>query len=288
MGNTVGQFWSEFSQEGVNIDNGIRFEGNRITGYGIEAAETAFNIDDVGGRGDNTIRFRIVNADSLGTLNQSVFTELDATLTPNLVGTETPELDNYLFDDFADNGFNDRAGSKTGQYPDPSLGPSKNYRGYVRPRWRSAGGSPTVSNGELVLPPGDTTTQIAVAENIALETGTWEFDFQFSTTPGFSHQFEFIREDGDNYYFIESQSGGGFELRKKEAGSFSTVIAGNWPVDSAAHTTKVTRDGSGNWELFFDGSSQGTTTDTFLPDGQRIRVTNQNTSELTVQEMAFY
>lgn len=288
MGNTVGQFWSEFSQEGINIDDGIRFEGNGIRGYGIEAADTAFNIGDLNGRGDNRMRLRTVDAASFGTLNQSLFSELNASLTPNLVGTETPELDNYLFDDFADNGFSNRTGSQTGQYPDPSLGPSKNYRGYVRPRWRSAGGSPTVSNGELVLPPGDTTTQIAVAENIALETGTWEFDFQFSSTPGFSHRFDFIREDGSNVWFIESQSGGGFVLKKYEAGALNTVISGSWSPDTSPKTCKVTRDESGNWELFVNGTSQGTATDTFLPDGQRIRVVNQNTSELTVSEIRFH
>ena len=64
---------------------------------------------------------------------------------------------------------------------------------------------------------------------------------------------------------IDRVGGDELTLRKNVGGSVSALIVyASW--GGAAGDIKVTRDGSGNWEIFDEtGTSRGTTTDTYVP-----------------------
>ena len=61
-------------------------------------------------------------------------------------------------------------------------------------------------------------------------------------------------------------------LCKTVSSSSSSLISGSWSIDTEWHIIKVTRDSSDNFELFFDGVSKGTTTDTILTSSKQIRL----------------
>jgi len=139
-----------------------------------------------------------------------------------------------------------------------------------------------------VLPVGDSQAQIAKVENVALESGTWEFDFEFDAPPTGGSTWEILRQGPDEKWMITLWSGGQAMLRKRQSGTTTRVIEGTWPADGVAHSMTVERDGAGNWEFYFDGASQGTATDSYMPASQRMRITNQADVALTVQEIRFY
>ncbi|ELY39894.1 hypothetical protein [Natronorubrum tibetense] len=139
----------------------------------------------------------------------------------------------------------------------------------ARVGWDVLAGDPIVSNNSLTLP-GDATSGI---ETPAPTTaGTWSFEFQFQTISDGTGAFtpNIIREDTDNRWRISVIENGGLELRYDEGGSTSTVVSSTWPVDTDPHTVSAVHDGDGNWELFFDGVSEGTETETFMPSNPEI------------------
>jgi len=101
-------------------------------------------------------------------------------------------------------------------------------------------------------------------------TGTWELDFQFTTLGADGDhwpRFIICWQDADNkvLLFVGDSQYEQFRLRKVDAGTGTDLLSPGWASDSAQHTSKVTRDADGNFEIFLDGSSKGTATDTFWP-----------------------
>ncbi|WP_276301104.1 hypothetical protein [Halorussus lipolyticus] len=268
---------------GLYVADGVSFEANTVTGYGFESNTAGgFRVVDtgagnIGGSGGNKMNVRRAG-DS--TFNAALFESLDVTDLPNTVGSSAPRLSNYFYDDFEDGSLRDRVGRRTGQYVS-SDEPGRVYAGVERPIWKTGDGSPSVSNGALEMPAADTTNQFVVATPYRFEVGTYEFTFQFSSTPSTGRvRFEFLTETAAKWVQIIVDPDGTLRLERNDGTGKTTIISGSWNGDTNQHTAKATRDESGNYELFVDGTSQGTASDTYLPNAKRVRLIN--TSDATV------
>jgi len=85
--------------------------------------------------------------------------------------------------------------------------------------------------------------------------------------------------DSANGMGISHDSSSKFRLRKRLVGSNTHPIDGGiiaQPTTNKAY--KVTRDGSSNWEIFFDGVSKGTVTDSDITTSAKIYFENGNTA----------
>lgn len=195
------------------------------------------------------------------------------------------ELTNYLEDDWDDNALTGRTNPSKGWFKQFGTGGTGDVlKGVYRPRWETESGSPSASGGVLQLPDGSSTRQ-GVSSPSKFNTGAWEFDFQFSSTPTSGENFRFayfavslandsgsVIDEGYNTFYSEA---GAITLERRDPSSNTTVISGgSWGNDSNSHTAKTTRDSYGGWELFNDASSQGTGTDTALTDAIRMMIGN--------------
>lgn len=178
------------------------------------------------------------------------------------------------YDDWYDNKL-----TKRGHYRTPAGG-MMGRTGFTpflkRPEWTIEYSDPAVSGGVLTLDGASgAATNDGVSTPSTFTEGTWEWDAKASNTSGTRYlKNNFIYEDADNNLRVNFRPGGTpgneVDLIKTDAGVASTLITGSWTADTNWHTIKATRDTSGNFELFFDGVSQGTATDTFLPSISKI------------------
>jgi len=160
-------------------------------------------------------------------------------------------LDNYyLYDDWDDN----------------QLASRKSLLSRYRPVWTQQAGSFEVVNGELKIPNGAADgSRITTPSSFAV--GIWEFKHRFgaTNTTGNSVLFGFMVQDvvykADGYYILLN-AGGMFVLRKYSAGEAIDLLNISITPDTNQHVYKVARDNSGNFELFMDGESKGTVSDT--------------------------
>lgn len=159
------------------------------------------------------------------------------------------------------------------------------------PEWKTIQGSPSATDGAMVLP-SDGNRHIADAavrqgdgtlqgyRFSQMMTGTWSWEYQWQSTPSSgSVDLYPIRESGGDYWTVFVNSNGTINLNKGQDGSFNGgLLSGSYTVDTNIHTVSATRsadiDGNGNtgWELFIDGVSQGTTTDSFAPEPNNRRI----------------
>lgn len=195
-------------------------------------------------------------------------------------------LTNYLEDDWDDNSLTSRTSpSKDVFYQYGDGGAGDLLKGVYRPRWTTESGSPSATNNELQLSDGSTTYQ-AVSTPSNLSVGEWGIDFQANAViTGGSTVFEPIQAGSLPYddsrgrptdgYFMQAVTNGSFELLREDTGSNSaTIISGTWDDDTSSHTGKFTRDSYGGFELFYDASSQGTTTDTNFSTFEVLAIEN--------------
>lgn len=157
-----------------------------------------------------------------------------------------------------------------------------------RPEWTTESGSPSASNKQLVMPAGNTTLQKVTAPSNASE-GTFECQFTVTaatTTGGLALQF--IYADANNSWRIRVVYNGTYALTKKVGGTETDVVSSTWPNDTAQHTAKFTRDSGGNFELFLDGISKGTATDTFLPSAIDVALGHSLDSEVHIDSLKVY
>lgn len=174
---------------------------------------------------------------------------------------------NYLEDDWNDNKLTNRDNPTDGFFTHPQANEAGDTLiGRTRPVWETESGSPSATNQQLELSAGDTTEQ-NVSTPTGFTTGSWEFDFKAEADPT-SNNFvlQGIREDANNKAVrLAIGQDGTLLLEKEQSGAFTTIVSGSWGDDLNTHTLKITRDSFGAQELFNDGASQGTGTDTFLP-----------------------
>lgn len=171
------------------------------------------------------------------------------------------------------------------QFPEPGDSDSTVT---TRQEWTSLAGSPSVTDGDLVLSPGASTTQ--AAETSAPTTvGTWEIDFAIGGPIDSSEVFtaDIIREDGANRIrvFVGESS---VSVTKREEATNTELISTSWTPDTDEHTIRVTRDANGNYELIFDGTSAGTATDGFLPAANSLALINTIGQDVTIPRVEVF
>lgn len=179
-------------------------------------------------------------------------------------------LNNYIEDDWDDNSLTGRTGAEKDVFYQYSTGGTGDLlKGVYRPRWEVESGYVEANNSQLEVPPGDTTTQ-NVTTTSEMSVGSWSLSWVFETvisSGGVRINFmpgELLGSNlvPNNSIFIDINNfESNYDLIKRISGTNTRVITSTWPVDTNNHSSKVTRDSYGGAELFFDGTSQGTTTE---------------------------
>jgi hypothetical protein len=157
-----------------------------------------------------------------------------------------------------------------------------------RPEWNDEGGSIEAVDGLLLFPAGDRRRQRAKNrdshENL---TNSVTFDYRLRSRPS-SGEFSmyWMRKDGGDFYRVRLGTGSTLSLDKAIGGDATNgVVRGNRTDDTTRHTVEVTRTEGGTWELFEDGTSQGTATDTDIPSRGRYdwNIVLENTFDEAVE-----
>ncbi|TDA33200.1 MAG: hypothetical protein DSO04_01050 [Hadesarchaea archaeon] len=146
-----------------------------------------------------------------------------------------------------------------------------------RPEWKIVNGSATISGGTLNTPAAQRNT---ISTSLPFVPEGWEWrskaDSVGSAVSGRAVDVRIIyQDDSNNYYqyWITDTTYLGYRLLKIAGGTTSSTVidGGNWAWDTNWHTHRVTRTRAGLWELFYDGTSKGTATDTWLPSPREFR-----------------
>jgi len=128
-----------------------------------------------------------------------------------------------------------------------------------RPEWTTESGSPSASGGVLVLTAGDTTVQ-QVSIPTTFFAGAWEVEVQkqASGTTSLVNVLDWWA-GGNEKYGLQWTNADNYKLQ--DIVDAVAIISATHAEDTSWHTCKATRDSSSNWEIFFDGVSDGTATD---------------------------
>lgn len=277
---------------GLYVEDGTRLLGNDFLGYGFENNDGgsiyAPDLDRISAGNRLAVADTSEQTVNISPSNWSTI-DPSASMEGEYIGYAAGTIDVAIEDDFGDDsGPQNRRGVVQGWYKNTPQDP---IVGRFRPRWGIYSGSPSNSGGELVFPDGSTTTQLIQTKS-QFQTGEWSMTFQATTTPtsgilvyGIMGS-EPVGASDSNVYYLNVGSDGAINLTKFENGSYvGTVVSGSWTPDTAQHTVRVTRTAAGDWELFFDGTSQDTATDTFLPEVNKISLRSQFDSGVAVQEL---
>jgi len=188
----------------------------------------------------------------------------------------------YLYDDFADNrAFNRR---DRGIPTEETL--SVPYQ-TIRPGWGATFGTPTIANSQVEVSSGDGTR---LGTWCGMDAGTWEMDFQWpsSVSQGDIGLKILGRDDRGREYEAEFDAAGNFVLYDEFG---SALVSSTQTVDTSTHTIKVTYDGS-TFELFWDGNSVGTASDSYGYTGQEqllmVEVQNSPDSQTNIKRVQAY
>jgi hypothetical protein len=184
-------------------------------------------------------------------------------------GGAIPDSDVYLQDDWGDNKLTNRDESGTTTH--------NGVEGVYRPEWSVISGKsqPTVNNGQLTITGGD---GIYADINLNLnETISWEWtnvDLSDGGTSSNEHSVmhcwsEQLPDETNGMlheaYFVWVTNNDSCNLSKRDSsGNFKTVVSAS--PQSGTIDVMVTRSPSGDWELFFNGVSQGAGNDTEFTD----------------------
>lgn len=199
------------------------------------------------------------------------------------------KIANYLEDDWGDSSLSSRSNSDEGYFLHPSDGltgsgdyePGDALKGVYRPEWAVTGGSYSTSNGALVS--GGNLDDV-VGTPSDMNVGSWKLDFTMgaNTSNTDVHTFAFMDRDvtdhgandgtPDNGYIIQTRTEGNYELRVRSGGFSTDLIRSSWGVDTVTHTEEVNRDSYADLELFLDGASQGTATDTTYSSARHLGI----------------
>jgi len=189
-----------------------------------------------------------------------------------------PDSGIYL-DDVADNKLNNRDTYSTTGF-DGTEPASSTFSNPSRPEWSVDSGGPSASGEEIVLPAGDSTNQI-ISTPLSNDKLRWDFEFECQSTPSFGRLgIQLLWESNNDVYQVDIQGNGTYRIQKREGGTGSVIIDGTWDGDAQRHTGAVEHDGNGNWELFYDGASQGTASDSYLPNFTDVRLANGGAAEI--------
>ena len=190
-------------------------------------------------------------------------------------------LNNYLEDDWDDNSLTGRTGAEKDVFYQYGTGGTGDLlKGVYRPRWDSISGSFTTSGGAL-----QSTSNASVTTPSEATMGSFSMDYQISGSDGDAEEVDlgFMCPSPDvtsllkpqNGYMIRlyrsSLSNSDFNIAKMVGGTFSKIIDTSATATTDPLTLRADRDSYGNFELFEQGTSQGTGSDTeFSSSGYAI------------------
>ena len=105
--------------------------------------------------------------------------------------------------------------------------------------------------------------------------GTWEWKYQysqiFSGNTGVDNLY-FMHVDDNNAYYIQFAAYGGYgDFYKVVGGADTKILECSLVVDTDEHIVKVTRNSSGNFEVFQDDVSKGTAIDNDITSSNHFR-----------------
>ena len=207
-----------------------------------------------------------------------------------------PEITNYIEDDWDDNALTNRTDSTEGYFLHPSDGllsgdfeAGDALKGVYRPEWNTNSGSPTATNGELQMFDGSSTPQ-AVLTPSRFTTGYWEVNFKYNSSPSnglgsrmtlFAQTQNAANDSLQDSYALQLYRGE-IRLNRFDGGTENIIIqaVGAWGGGTTAYTEKAQRDSYGNFEIFIDGQSEGTVTDTTYTEGSYHALGNGEDSRM--------
>lgn len=203
----------------------------------------------------------------------------------DLTQSDFDEFVYTVLDDFADNSLTNRdaPGTTASEFAAGEIGQ------YFRPEWETDSGSPSASSSALQLSAGDTTLQATKHGYPGTLPVFFESDIIFGSDPtSNSAALAFAINDDDitgfNYddcYSVRINNDGSIDLRKEVGNSETNLITGSTFTLTDSHTVKVERAGK-TWELFVDGTSQGTASDDAHKTTPYAGATNQTDASLDI------
>lgn len=196
---------------------------------------------------------------------------VDAMSDPSKIGTGGRR--GYLGDDWQDNKLTSRDKAAT-----TATALSKIYQ-IFRPEWTTISGSPTASSGYLVLNNAEVETTCSFSE------GAWQIDIMHYSTSAWIHAIKLFNGTTEAYRVQHETDGDLFLIDMVDN---VNLISANKAVDTDWHTVKLTRDSDGNFELFWDGASVGTATDTTTTTFDKLRMREIDGYEARFDNLGVY
>ena len=223
-------------------------------------------------------------------------------LAPELLGLDT--IENYIEDDWEDNSLTNRTSPEDGPYAHSNANEAGDVLiGRYRPVWNTVNISNTVVQNNRVEMTVPTNSNGGIYNSFTttseFTTGSWSVDLQLDQTESGtgSHIFFYgLMTDGSralssgNSICIQSSTESDVGLRKIESGSPTYIISMTSTNTSLTNqlTFTVARDSYGNYELLEDGSSRGTTTDSFVPPLVEQSIMTYQSNQSEPPEVTFY
>lgn len=207
-------------------------------------------------------------------------------------------LNNYIEDDWEDNALSGRKSVEKGVFYEYGTdGTGDLLKGVYRPMWTVESGGSSASSGILQVPSGNNGNQCVVTPS-QMSIGEWSYDWKnpLSADSG-ACRFNFIDPNNDRNskgqlgagYAISWDSGPSYwwNLYRWDGYSSATIIVNcsDWGADDSWHSAKASRDSYGGFEVFRDGSTLGTTTDTNYQETQALSVGNHDGSPLYINNL---
>ena len=195
--------------------------------------------------------------------------------------SDIPDSDIYLQDDWGDNKLQDRDDSGTTTH--------NGVEGVYRPEWTALNGDSNLSlasvSNETLTVQSDEGLFADINLNLD-ETITWEWsnvDPSAGDAGGadnnwlglFADDLDAVDAYVEGSYAIRVRNDEAAELihisDKSSSDGWTTIVGGSESISGEVDIT-VTRDPDGSWQLFVDGSSQGTGTDTQSTDPSHLPI----------------
>lgn len=207
-------------------------------------------------------------------------------------GDAIPDSDVYLHDDWGDNKLQNRGGSRTTTY--------NGVQGVYRPEWTIDDGSPTAINQALQVVAGDG-LYAGINLNFS-ETITWSWtdvDFNGSSEQTLGLFGEnagipisaFYNGVYPGYAAVLGSRDRIRLVRIDDNNNNGSVLTENTLSSTTGVNISVTRDSNGNWEVFENGSSLNTASDStyttanYISFSSRSSGGNGGSGDLTVGEV---
>lgn len=200
-------------------------------------------------------------------------------IVPEFLGT-----DGLVAEDFEDEDLSDGP-SFTDQSLEQGMPGASAYKMNTRPNWTIEGGTtPSYpSAGVLRLDPGEGIYEDQRAPSLDWSKSlTWEYRAR-NTANDYDHAFQFspgTYQDSNNFFFhwgpnyrLPSEGPRNQNRWQKYVNGTGTAIINTYHgTDTNYHIMRGEYDGSGNYEIFYDGASDGTGSDSFQPTPNRTRL----------------